>query len=332
VRLLAGAIDASRAGKAFSDLADLTIGAALDAVQAEFADRHGSIAGGRASILGMGKLGSRELTAGSDVDLILLYDHDPEAEESDGQKPLAPSHYFSRMTQRLIAAVSAPTAEGVLYELDLRLRPSGNKGPVATHIEAFRKYQREQAWTWEHMALTRARAVAGDASLREEVEAEVAAVLALPRDRAKIAAEASDMRKMIETEKPPRDLWDIKLIPGGLIDLEFIAQFAVLTGQVAGDHRATGTADVLSRLKPDFADAQTRQELADAYSLYLALTQIIRLCLTGPFDRQDVPPGLSDLLLGVTDLPELRVLEAHLKETAQRVRKHFDLLLRTKRA
>lgn len=331
VRLLAGAIDASRAGKAFSDLADLTIGAALDAVQAEFADRHGTIAGGRVSILGMGKLGSRELSAGSDVDLILLYDHDPEAEESDGQKPLAPSHYFSRMTQRLIAAVSAPTAEGVLYELDLRLRPSGNKGPVATHIEAFRKYQREQAWTWEHMALTRARAVAGDASLREEVEAEVAAVLALPRDRAKIAAEASDMRKMIETEKPPRDLWDIKLIPGGLIDLEFIAQFAVLTGQVAGNHRATGTADILSRLKPDFADAQTRQELADAYSLYLALTQIIRLCLTGPFDRQDVPPGLSDLLLGVTDLPELGVLEAHLKETAQRVRKHFELLLGTKR-
>ena len=331
VRLLAGAIDASRAGKAFSDLADLTIGAALDAVQTEFADRHGSIAGGRVSILGMGKLGSRELTAGSDVDLILLYDHDADAEESGGRKPLAPSHYFSRMTQRLIAAVSAPTAEGVLYELDLRLRPSGNKGPVATHIEAFRKYQREQAWTWEHMALTRARAVAGDARLGEEVEAEVAAVLALPRDRAKIAAEAADMRKMIETEKPPRDLWDIKLIPGGLIDLEFIAQFAVLTGQVAGNHRATGTADVLSRLKPNFADAQTRQELADAYSLYLALTQIIRLCLTGPFDRQDVPPGLSDLLLGVTDLPELRVLEAHLKETAQRVREHFDLLLRTKR-
>ena len=330
VRLLAGAIDASRAGKAFSDLADLTIGAALDAVQTEFADRHGSIAGGRVSILGMGKLGSRELTAGSDVDLILLYDHDADAEESGGRKPLAPSHYFSRMTQRLIAAVSAPTAEGVLYELDLRLRPSGNKGPVATHIEAFRKYQREQAWTWEHMALTRARAVAGDARLGEEVEAEVAAVLALPRDRAKIAAEAADMRKMIETEKPPRDLWDIKLIPGGLIDLEFIAQFAVLTGQVAGNHRATGTADVLSRLKPNFADAQTRQELADAYSLYLALTQIIRLCLTGPFDRQDVPPGLSDLLLGVTDLPELRVLEAHLKETAQRVREHFDLLLRTK--
>src|SRR5690606_3848645 len=164
-------------GKAFSDLADLTIGAALEAVKEEFAIRHGHVPGGQVVILGMGKLGSRELTAGSDVDLILLYDHDPKAEESDGEKGMAPSHYYARLTQRLIAAVSAPTAEGVLYELDLRLRPSGNKGPVATHIEAFRKYQREEAWTWEHMALTRGRAIAGDMALRKLVDDEVAALI-----------------------------------------------------------------------------------------------------------------------------------------------------------
>ena len=169
VRLLAGAIDANRAGRAFSHLADLTIGAALEAVVTEFAIRHGKVPGGRVAILGMGKLGSRELTASSDVDLILLYDHDDDADQSDGDKPLAPSHYFARMTQRLIAAVSAQTAEGVLYELDLRLRPSGNKGPVATHIDAFKKYQRNEAWTWEHMALTRARLVAGDEGLCIEV-------------------------------------------------------------------------------------------------------------------------------------------------------------------
>jgi glutamate-ammonia-ligase adenylyltransferase len=331
VRLLAGSIDPARAGRAFSDLADLTIEAALQAVTAEFASRHGMIAGGRVSLLGMGKLGSRELTAGSDVDLILLYDHDEDAEESDGDKPLAPSHYYTRMTQRLISAVSAPTAEGVLYELDLRLRPSGNKGPVATHVDSFRKYQRQEAWTWEHMALSRARAIGGDPALCSEVEAEVAAVLGLPRDTAKVMAEASDMRAMIEKEKPPRDLWDIKLIPGGLIDLEFIAQVAVITGQVEALPRATGTAEILSRLAPDFADAGVRQELGDAYALYLALTQMTRLCLTGVFERDDVPPGLSDLLLAVTDLPDFGVLEAHLKETSRKVRKDFDLLLRTKR-
>ncbi|MBZ9706734.1 bifunctional [glutamine synthetase] adenylyltransferase/[glutamine synthetase]-adenylyl-L-tyrosine phosphorylase [Mesorhizobium sp. ESP7-2] len=328
VRLLAGSIDPARAGRAFSDLADLTIAAALQAVTAEFAVRHGTIAGGVVSLLGMGKLGSRALTAGSDVDLILLYDHDADAEDSDGDKPLAPSHYYSRMTQRLISAVSAPTAEGVLYELDLRLRPSGNKGPVATHIDAFKKYQRQEAWTWEHMALSRARPIAGDASLCGEVEAEVAAVLSQSRDAAKVRAEASDMRAMIEQEKPPRDLWDIKLIPGGLIDLEFIAQVAVITGQVEAGPRVTGTAEILSRLTPRFANAGIRQDLGHAYALYLALTQMTRLCLTGPFERDDVPPGLSDLLLAVTDLPDFGVLEAHLKETSQKVRKDFDLLLR----
>jgi glutamate-ammonia-ligase adenylyltransferase len=219
----------------------------------------------------------------------------------------------------------------VLYELDLRLRPSGNKGPVATHIDAFRKYQRENAWTWEHLALTRARAVAGDPSLRLEAETEVAAVLDLPRDRAKIARDALEMRKLLEEEKPPRDQWDIKLIPGGLIDLEFIAQFAVLTHQVESGSRTTGTAEILSRLAPELADQQTRQDLCEAYALYLALTQMMRLCLTGAFDRKDVPPGLSDLMLRATDLPEFGVLEAHVNETAQKVRSHFDLLLRAKR-
>jgi glutamate-ammonia-ligase adenylyltransferase len=330
VRLLTGAIEPARAGRAFSDLADLTIGAALKAVSAEFAVRHGKVAGGRVVVLGMGKLGSRELTAGSDVDLILLYDHDEDAEDSDGEKPMAPSHYYARLTQRLIAAVSAPTAEGVLYELDLRLRPSGNKGPVATHFAAFSKYQRNDAWTWEHMALTRARAVAGDAELTSAVDAEVEAILALPRNRAKIAKEAAKMRALIEKEKPPHDKWDLKLIPGGLIDLEFIAQYAVLTGQVSGKGRTTSTNEVLARLAAGVAGAQVRQELVDAHALYSALTQMIRLCLTGKFEPDDVPPGLSDLLIGTTDLPDFRVLEAHVQETAQKVRSHFDLLLRGK--
>ncbi|TGT61318.1 bifunctional [glutamine synthetase] adenylyltransferase/[glutamine synthetase]-adenylyl-L-tyrosine phosphorylase [Mesorhizobium sp. M00.F.Ca.ET.170.01.1.1] len=330
VRLLAGSIDPARAGRAFSDLADLTIEAALNAVTTEFALRHGLIAGGRVALLGMGKLGSRELTAGSDVDLILLYDHDPDAEESDGEKPLAPSHYYTRMTQRLIAAVSAPTAEGVLYELDLRLRPSGNKGPVATHIDAYKKYQRQDAWTWEHLALARARAIGGDAELCAEVEGDVAAVLAQPRDAAKVKAEAFEMRALIEKEKPPRDLWDIKLVAGGLIDLEFIAQVAVITGNVEPGRRVTATADILARLAPQFAAIDVRHELCEADRLYTALTQMIRLCLTGEFQRDDVPPGLSDLLLGVTDLPDFGVLEAHLKETSRKVRKDFDLLLLTK--
>ncbi|WEX11935.1 bifunctional [glutamine synthetase] adenylyltransferase/[glutamine synthetase]-adenylyl-L-tyrosine phosphorylase [Chelativorans sp. AA-79] len=327
MRLLTGSIDATRAGKAFSDLADLTIGAAFEAVEDEFALTHGRVKDGRAAILGMGKLGSRELTAGSDVDLILLYDHAPEAEESDGRKALAPSHYYARLTQRLIAAVSAPTAEGVLYELDLRLRPSGNKGPVATHIEAFRKYQRTDAWTWEHMALTRARAVAGDASLCAEVQKEVQAIVAMPRGPAKLKRDAAEMRALIEKEKPARNIWDLKLIPGGIIDLEFIAQVAALSGHCTAEPRPPNTGEVLAALSPDFAEGQTRGELVEAYRLYMTLTQIVRLCLTGPLDPDDVPPGLADILLRSVDLPDFAVLEADIKETAKRVRGHFERLL-----
>ena len=273
----------------------------------------------------MGKLGSRELTAGSDVDLILLYDHDRHAEESDGAKPLASSHYYARLTQRLIAAVAAPTAEGVLYELDLRLRPSGNKGPVATHLEAFRKYQRSEAWTWEHMALTRARPVAGDAGLAKEIGAEISSVLAEPRDLAKIAREAAEMRALIRQEKPPRDRWDLKLLPGGLIDLEFIAQVAVLAHRSAA--RSTSTETVLSALADSFADREQRAQLVAAHRLFSGLTQMVRLCLTGPLDPDDVPPGLADLLLGTTDLPDWKVLEAHVRDTAAAVRALFEALL-----
>jgi glutamate-ammonia-ligase adenylyltransferase len=139
-----------------------------------------------------------------------------------------------------------------------------------------------------------------------------------------------DMRRLIAKEKPPRDQWDIKLIPGGLIDLEFIAQCAVLMGRVDGP-RGTGTMQTLSHLSDDFADAQTRSDLVEAFSLYASLTQMIRLCLTGPFDPDDVPPGLADLLLTTMDLPDIGVLEAHVTETARTVRKHFDRLLRAGR-
>lgn len=328
IRLLTGAIDGIRAGKAFSDLADLVIDRALQAVIDEFASKHGTVSGGRIAILGMGKLGSRELTAGSDIDLILLYDHDADAEESDGEKQLAPSQYYMRLTQRLIAALSAPTAEGVLYEVDFRLRPSGNKGPVATHIDSFRKYQRTEAWTWEHMALTRARPVAGDTALFGEIETDISEILSLPRDPAKIAKDVAEMRALLETEKPPRDAWDMKLVPGGIIDLEFIAQFAVLTGNVEGPIIAHSTAEVLTKLKAGFAAPVVTDQLVGAANLYTELTQIIRLCLNSDTRREDFPPGLGDLLCRACDLPDLGRVETHLEDTAKSVRKTFNAVLR----
>ena len=328
IRLLTGAIDGVRAGRAFSDLAELMIDRALNAVMKEFTIRHGRIAGGRIAVLAMGKLGSRELTAGSDIDIILLYDHDADTDYSDGEKQLAASQYYIRLTQRLIAALSAPMAEGVLYEVDMRLRPSGNKGPVATHIEAFGKYQRNDAWVWEHMALTRARTIAGDQSFRNEIDTEVDAILAIPSAVKKTAKEMTDMRALIASEKPPRDNWDLKLRSGGLIDLEFIAQFAVLTGQVATETRHTSTELNLRHLKPEFASPAQAEELAGAHHFYSNLTQIVRLCVDDNTGREDYLPGLLELLCRAAELPDIAHVEHQLDQTTEAVAKAFKQLLK----
>jgi glutamate-ammonia-ligase adenylyltransferase len=181
----------------------------------------------------MGKLGGREMTATSDLDLIVVYDFDENASQSDGERPVAPSQYYARFTQRLVTALTAPTAEGTLYEVDLRLRPSGQKGPVATQLSGFVDYQIREAWTWEHLALTRARVVSADPELTAKVEAAIHATLVLARDRAKIAADVREMRARIAADKGTDNIWNLKQVRGGLVDLEFIAQYLQLVSASA---------------------------------------------------------------------------------------------------
>ena len=326
IRLLNGAIEGERAARAFTDLADLMISKALSAVEEEFGRVHGFVKGGRVGILGMGKLGSHELTAGSDVDLILLYDYDKNTEMSDGEKPLYISQYYTRLTQRLIAALSAPTGEGVLYEVDLRLRPSGNKGPVAVPFEAFGKYQRNEAWVWEHLALTRARAIAGDQMFLQQLEDEVAAIIALKRDRKSVAHDVREMRALIEKEKPPLNIWDFKTMRGGQVDLEFIAQFSLICHQnefVIG--RTIG--EVLERLPQSFLDISSVGELHHAYRIYTNLSQMMRLCLNDKFDPVDMPPGLADLLQRTVGEPDLGHVESLIAEMANSVGTLFDQVI-----
>lgn len=326
IRLLTAVIEGRDAARAFTDLADLVIVEALAAVRSELEAVHGKYPGVVVAVIGMGKLGSREMTAGSDVDLILLYDYDDEALESDGPKPIDANRYFSRMTQRLIAALSAPTAEGVLYEVDMRLRPSGNKGPVATRLRTFRKYQFEEAWTWEHMALTRARAVAGDEGFAGEAETIIAAVLDQVREPKKVARDVAEMRDMIDKEKPPKNIWDVKLIHGGLVDIEFIAQhislLAPLKGFDAAGHDAN-TEATLRRLGPEFLDSADLDTVLCALELYSSIAQVVRLCVDGPFDPEDAPEGLKELLCRITDLPDLVVLEGEIKRCSEAVRRIF---------
>lgn len=330
IRLLTGAISGIRAGQAFSDLADLMVKHVLKAVIKEFSGKHGVVSGGRIGIVAMGKLGSRELTAGSDIDIILLYDHEKDAEVSNGVKPLAASHYYIRLTQRLIAALSAPTAEGVLYEVDMRLRPSGNKGPIATHIDSFAKYQRQDAWTWEHMALTRARVVAGDADFSKHITNEITDILNewyhSGKSPSELAHDIRKMRKLIMQEKPPLDDWDFKLRDGGLIDLEFIAQFAVLTCQVDSAGRQTGTRINLAHLRSGFVDPAVADQLVNAHDFYTNLSQIIRLCLTDNVRREEFLAALLDLLCRGVELPDIKQVDHQLKLHAEQVSQAYGRL------
>jgi glutamate-ammonia-ligase adenylyltransferase len=330
IRLLTGGISGVMAARAFTHLADLVVEAALDAVMREIRLAHGDYPGGRVAVMGMGKLGSFELTAGSDIDIILLYDYDSEAGESSGPKPLDATRYFTRITQRLIAALSAPTAEGVLYEVDMRLRPSGNKGPVATRINSFEKYQREEAWTWEHMALSRARLLCGDGGLIDMAEGIITEVLSAKSDIAKIAADVAEMRLLLDEEKSPKSVWDLKLMPGGLIDIEFIAQYLRLIAparDVYIDGKGLNTSEVLKLLGTKLMDANDMETCLAALSLYTELSQLIRLCIDGLFDPGEAPAGLVELVCRAGDCPDLRTLEAEIRRLSEAVRRIFQSVL-----
>ncbi len=296
VGLLNGSLEPVEAGKAFSDLAEAVVRALLERTQEEFARTHGRVPGGRAAVIALGRLGSREMTAGSDLDLIVVYDHDPGAGESDGRRRLPPSQYYIRMTQRLVAGLAAPTAEGVAYEVDFRLRPSGQAGPLATRFEAFEHYQMNEAWAWEHLAMSRGRAVAGDPALMERLSDVLDAVVAKPRERDKLAAEVASMRARIEREKRAKGVFDMKLAPGGLMDCEFAAQFLVLTGlgRVAGETmtETLARAEGEGRLDPEDAE-----RLLLSASLQVALLQLQRVTGGDSFDPERAPEAVKQLLV-----------------------------------
>jgi glutamate-ammonia-ligase adenylyltransferase len=330
VRVLSGTISAGQAGGAYASLAGHLISRLAVRVEAELERAHGRVPGGGAVVIAMGKLGGREMTAASDLDLIVVYDFDPEATQSDGARPLAPSQYYARLTQRLISALSAPTAEGALYEVDMRLRPSGQKGPVATQLSSFLEYQTGAAWTWEHMALTRARVVAGPPALAAKVEAAIRSVLVTPRDRGRIARDVREMRVLIEKEKGTKDLWDLKQVRGGLVDLEFIAQYLQLVHAAAHPEvLAQNTVDALQRLAAAGllapADADV---LIPAATLVNNLAQVLRLTLDGPFDPAKAPDGLKALLARVGEMPDFPRLEGSLDEATAEVTRLFEQLVR----
>jgi glutamate-ammonia-ligase adenylyltransferase len=227
VHHLRGLIEAEDSGQQYADVAGAVLSALWPDVLAQFALKHGAPPGRGAAVLAMGSLGAERLNAGSDLDLIVIYDGQG-AEASDGPRPLATRPYFARLTQALVTALSAPTSEGKLYEVDMRLRPSGRQGPVATALTSFESYQRTEAWTWEHLALTRARVVTGDPVLMTDIEAIRRDVLAQPRERDAVLTDVTDMRARLGQAKPATGVLDVKAGAGRLQDIELLAQTATL--------------------------------------------------------------------------------------------------------
>jgi glutamate-ammonia-ligase adenylyltransferase len=329
VRVISGALSASKAGEAYATLADVIIRELHREVMRRFEANHGELADAETAVVALGKLGSREMTAGSDLDLILLYEFDETKPESDGRRPLYGAQYFARLTQRLISALTIPTNMGKLYDVDLRLRPSGRSGPVATSIASFVNYQTTEAWTWEHMALTRARVVSSSLGFKRKVEAAVGKALRADRDPGIIARDVLEMRQAIADERGDTERWDIKNAKGGLIDIEFLAQyFSLVYAEQHPDLLDTQTARVIEKArKLSLIEKADGERLSEAVTLYHNLTQILRLCVTGPFEPAKATPGLLALLARAGGLPDFTTLNAHLADTEEKVREAFERIL-----
>ncbi len=328
-RILSGSVTAQQAGEIYARLADVLLRAVHKEVEQDFAAAHGRIRGGQAAILALGRLGAVEMTATSDLDLIVIYDFDQTQPTSDGKRPLYGAQYFARFTQRLISALAVQTNYGRLYDVDMRLRPSGRSGPVATQIDGFRNYQEREAWTWEHLALSRARVVSASPDFAARIEAVIRDVLCRERDTCAIADDVVEMRAAIAQEKGDANPWDFKYAAGGLIDIEFIGQFLELTHAAAmPDILDTSTARVLEKaarlgvLKPEDAEI-----LRPAARLFHDLTQILRLCLPAAFDPKTASAGVLGLLARAADLPDFAALQAHVMETQRQVRDCFVRIL-----
>jgi [glutamine synthetase] adenylyltransferase / [glutamine synthetase]-adenylyl-L-tyrosine phosphorylase len=319
VQVLEGTASAEAAGAAHADLAEACVAGMADAALAEVERLHGP-AFGKFCVLALGKFGGRELAEGSDLDIMVVY----EAEEV-ARQGLATSDFYTRVTQRLISALSAPTEEGSLYEIDTKLRPSGSKGPVAVRLSSFERYYAEEAWTWEMQALTRLRAVAGDRQLSARVEAVARAALGRSHDDAKVLAEVASMRGRMERERRAKSAWDLKLAPGGFVDIEFIAQALQLTdSDKYPDVLSPNTGDALARLAAAGAlPADASARLTEAWKLWSDLQQTLRICVEGEFDPATATPALRAKLAALAGESDFEALQAKVSTLQASVRADF---------
>jgi glutamate-ammonia-ligase adenylyltransferase len=321
---LEGWLDADEAGLRRTALADAALAALLGPVEADFARRHGAVEGGRMAVVVLGKAGGREMMAGSDLDLMLAYDHPKEAMESQGGRSLPAPQYFIRLAHAYVAALTSPGADGQMYAVDMRLRPSGNKGPVAVSLAAFRRYHAEAAWTWERMALTRARVVAGEEAFGREVERAIREAIAARVPAEQVRADAAAMRARMARDLPPVGPWDVKLRVGGQVEVEFIAQVLQLLHARADPGVCdTMTRSALRRLaKAGYLDAGDTEVLVAADRLWRTVQGMLRIT-AGRSVPKELTEAAGTPLLRATGLADAAALRRRMERTAKAVRGAF---------
>ena len=318
---IAGVLEAAQC---YSDLAVACVRALLPGIEMEFAKRYGVIDGMGIAVLAMGKLGSSEMTATSDLDLVVVYDAAGQ-DHSVGQKPLPATTYFARLTQSIVTALSSRMTEGKLYNVDMRLRPSGRQGPVATSLAAFASYQKTRAWTWEHLALSRARVIAGSPQTIAAVEKIREEVLLRERDRKKILTDVAEMRDRIAVSRGDSAIWDVKSAKGGLLDIELLAQTLALLIRSTERHpkrqlEAAASAGCL--------EAGELSLLTATHDLLVQVQHVQRLLAEEKFDIGRLGSGGQAMLLSLTARETLSELESDLRDGTENCSRIIDKVMR----
>lgn len=318
VQQLKQVVRPAQAGTAYSAIAEATISCLCDRVEQRFAETHGGFRGQRLAVLGLGKLGSREMSATSDLDLIFVYDIPPGMEASDGRQPLPPIQYYTRLSAKIVTALTALTNEGALYEVDMRLRPSGRAGPLANSLEGFETYHAQSAWTWEHLALTRARVIHGPPALVDQLNRIIVATLCRPRDPQALVRDVADMRDRIAQHAPAKGPWDFKHLPGGLFDIDFVAQYLALRHAAARpDILHPHPSEMLRRAAgAGFVGQADSDRLRAARLLMSDVQGLLRLTLDGDeatFDEARAPEGQRRLIAATEEEPDISALRRRIE-------------------
>lgn len=307
--------------KTLTSIADVVIQSLVPIVTKEFESRFGVIESSSLAILAYGKLGSGELMPSSDLDLVIIYDAKADAHAVDTDRSLPASAYFIRLAQRIVSALTLMTSEGRLFDVDLRLRPSGAQGPFASNLESFKKYQSSEAWIWEHLALTKARVVYATNDIAFQIEKTVDDVLSTKREKRDIGKAIAEMRTRIQKERRQHGFWDIKNMEGGLADTEFLIQFHALSNDNTGKRkRTTKTIEVINSLvKAGEISPEDAAALKSSYKLWLTILWLLRLCMDQASPIDDIPKGLEARLIEATLSHDKNGLEKAMLDTRQQI-------------